>query len=145
MRQQSSFDMEFLDEFEDEWSGSFGQEAEFESGQDWDARPGRKKQCSCGRRQARESEDMEWPFSPPWTEVTGEVPSWIPNLKKLFDAGRLGWRAGRWIDKQTGRVFGKPLSERAAKFLYQRLGRSRRLEDFVDNLPAPVKRWLYSL
>jgi hypothetical protein len=76
---------------------------------------------------------------------TVPLPPWVSTLKKLYDAGRLGWKAGRWIDKWTGRVFGKPVSERGADLLYKRLGRSRRAEDFVDSLPRPIRRWLYSL
>ena len=66
-------------------------------------------------------------------------------LFKLYRAGRLGWKAGRWIDKQTGRRFGKSISDRGADFLYQRLGRSRAAEDFFDRLPVRVKRWLNQL
>ena len=70
---------------------------------------------------------------------------WYRIAKKLYGAGRLGWRGGRWIDKQTGRAFGKPLSQRLGQFLYDHLGRSRRLEDFFDRLPRRVQHWLYSL
>ncbi len=73
------------------------------------------------------------------------APGWLNIVFQLYRAGRLGWRAGRWIDKQTGRRFGKTISQRGAEFLYRRLGRSRAAEDFFDNLPAPVKRWLNRL
>jgi hypothetical protein len=136
MKGYSSFDTEGLDEFEtDETSFEF--EEEHDGEQDWDVRIGSgKHRCSCGGRGHAE---------PGETEMQGELPGWVPVLKKLYDAGRLGWKAGRWLDKTSGRVFGKPLSSRGAEFLYRHLGRSRRLEDFVDSLPAPVRRWLYSL
>ena len=73
------------------------------------------------------------------------APVWVNALFKLYRAGRLGWKAGRWIDKQTGRRFGKSISDRGADFLYQRLGRSRAAEDFFDRLPVRVKRWLNQL
>lgn len=73
------------------------------------------------------------------------APAVINVLFKLYRAGRLGWRAGRWIDKQTGRRFGKSISQKLAEFLYSRLGRSRKAEDFFDSLPTGLKRWLNQL
>jgi|SoiMethySBSTD1v2_1073268.scaffolds.fasta_scaffold3032146_1 hypothetical protein len=96
---------------------------------------------SCCRRCAAHAGQMEQE-----EELAALLPaSWVTVLHKLHKAGRLGWRAGRWIDKETGRRFGKPLSQRAAEFLYKHLGRSRKVEDFYDSLPAPVKRWLNRL
>ena len=65
--------------------------------------------------------------------------------KKLHSAGRLGWRAGRWIDKQSKWIFGEPISKEIAEHLYKHFGRSERLEHFFDSLPSPVKKWLWSL
>ena len=96
---------------------------------------------SCCRRCAAHAGQMEQE-----EELAALLPaSWVTVLHKLHKAGRLGWRAGRWIDKETGRRFGKPLSQRAAEFLHKHLGRSRKVEDFYDSLPAPVKRWLNRL
>jgi hypothetical protein len=100
----------------------------------------RQQQCPrCGA--SMESGDLTSEQEAP----TPQIPPWINSLYRLYKAGRLGWKAGRWFDKWTGRVFGKPISDRGANFLYKRLGRSRRAEDFVDRLPRPIKRWLYSL
>jgi hypothetical protein len=96
---------------------------------------------SCCRRCAAQAGQMEQD-----EELAALLPaSWVQVLHKLYKAGRLGWRAGRWIDKQTGKRFGKSISQRGAEFLYRHLGRSRRLEDFFDSLPAPVRRWLNQL
>src|SRR5262249_37927828 len=88
-------------------------------------------------------------------EFEGEEENWIERLrganrwyeiaKHLFDAGRLGWRAGRWIDKHSKWVFGEPISKELADLMYKHFGRSRRLEDFFDSLPPSVKRWLWRL
>lgn len=102
---------------------------------------GLKRSGACCRRCAGRATETEQE-----TEVAAlAAPGLVNILFKLFRAGRLGWRAGRWIDKQTGRRFGKSISQRGAEFLYRRLGRSRAAEDFFDNLPAPVKRWLNRL
>lgn len=102
---------------------------------------GMKRSGACCRRCAGRATE---------TEQDGELaalaaPALVNVLFKLYRAGRLGWRAGRWIDKQTGRRFGKSISERGADFIYRVLGRSRAAEDFFDKLPAPVKRWLNRL
>jgi hypothetical protein len=70
---------------------------------------------------------------------------WWDIAKKLYNAGRLGWRAGRWIDKHSKWIFGEPISKELANLMYKNFGRSHRLEDIFDSLPAPVKKWLWSL
>ena len=70
--------------------------------------------CSCCHRQgAGQFEELDQEI--PWPSSTSPV--WVNTLFKLFRAGRLGWKAGRWIDKQTGRAFGKSISDRGADFL----------------------------
>jgi hypothetical protein len=94
--------------------------------------------CSCQREAAGSLDELD-------SELALSMPGWLNPLYRLFKAGRLGWKAGRWIDKKTGQVLGKPISEWGGDFLYRKLGRSRRLEDFYDSLPGPLKRWLNSL
>jgi hypothetical protein len=100
----------------------------------------RARRCRCGcqrchRQQADAAGEMD-------QESGLSMPPWLNSLHQVYKAGRLGWKAGRFIDKASGKVLGKPISSIGADFLYQRLGRSRRLEDFFDRLPPRVKRWL---
>jgi hypothetical protein len=147
MKQQQLFDSEsIVDEWESDESGDefeFDQEEEFE--QDWDVQFGPQKPCCkcCRKRlQKRRRSDADEVDE---AELSRFIPSWVDIAKKLYDAGRLGWRAGRWLDKQSGKIFGKKISKKGAEFLYKHFGRSRRLEDFVDSLPWPILNWLYSL
>lgn len=121
--------------YDTEWDGPSLEQEEPALEHDAELTNGAKR-CSCGAVLPEyEYED----------EDEGELSRAIPVLKKLYDAGRLGWRAGRWIDKKSGRVFGKSISQRGAELLYYIFGRSKRAEDFVDNLPPPIRKWLYSL
>jgi hypothetical protein len=95
--------------------------------------------CPCQRGSAAAMNEMDSEFS------LGSIPSWLNPVYRLYGAGRLGWRAGRWLDKQSGKVLGKPISEWGAEYLLRKFGRSRRLEEFYDSLPAPLKRWLRGL
>ena len=76
--------------------------------------------------------------------ILGALKFW-DVAKKLFASGRLGWSAGRWIDKESKWVFGEPISKELADILYKHFGRSHRLEDLFDRLPGPVKKWLWKL
>jgi hypothetical protein len=96
--------------------------------------------CGCGRRSARALNGVQPESFAEESELS--LPRWLNPVYRLYRAGRLGWRAGRFVDKLSGKVLGKPISKMGADFLYRRLGRSRRLEDFFDSLPPRVKRWL---
>ncbi len=148
MKEQEVFDSElFVDEWESDELGDefeFDQEEEFE--QDWDVQLGPQKPCcKCCRRRLQKRRRSDATESLDETELSRFIPSWVNIAKKLYDAGRLGWRAGRWLDKQSGRIFGRKISQKGAEFLYRHFGRSRRLEEFVDSLPGPIRKWLYSL
>lgn len=69
----------------------------------------------------------------------------LNTLYKLYKAGRLGWKVGRWLDKYSGKMLGKPISSQAADGIYKVFGRSRTLEDAYDKMPRRLRRWLDKL
>jgi hypothetical protein len=149
--ESDAFESDFeLDEAGDPPPGELD-ELELEQALYGETAPSRKRGCGCGcsgkasaKTGARTGADA--PQSESGTSGAGATPPpWINQLLQLYRAGRLGWKLGRWIDKQSGRTFGKPISIIGAEFMYRRLGRSRRAEDFVDRLPKSLRRWLYSL
>jgi hypothetical protein len=77
-------------------------------------------------------------------KVVKRVPV-IRVLYRLHRAGRLGWKAGRLLDKVTGMVFGKTISKAGADLLFKVFGRSTRLEDAFNSLPEPLRRRLNQL